>query len=179
MDLVFLYGPPAVGKLTVAQALASRTGLKLFHNHYVVDAVTAVFDFRSAAAQRLRERMWLMVFEEAAASGVSLIFTFVPERTLRTEFVGEVVEAVEGAGGRVRFVELSCPIDEQERRIDSPSRARFAKLRDVEGMRALRADGWLDYPMPPAELTVDTGALNPAEAAQRIAQALALPRAGA
>ena len=54
MDLVFLFGPPAVGKLTVARAPAARTGLKLFHNHLVLDAITAVFDFKSPAYLRLR-----------------------------------------------------------------------------------------------------------------------------
>jgi replication-associated recombination protein RarA len=55
MDLVMLYGPPAVGKLTIAQALTARTGLKLFHNHLVLDAITAVFEFRSPTYLRLRE----------------------------------------------------------------------------------------------------------------------------
>jgi tRNA uridine 5-carbamoylmethylation protein Kti12 len=32
MKLIFLYGPPAVGKLTVAQELVTLTGYKLFHN---------------------------------------------------------------------------------------------------------------------------------------------------
>lgn len=33
MRLIFIYGLPATGKLTVAQELAKRTGYKLFHNH--------------------------------------------------------------------------------------------------------------------------------------------------
>ncbi len=33
MQLVFLYGPPGVGKLTVGNALSALTGYKLFHNH--------------------------------------------------------------------------------------------------------------------------------------------------
>jgi replication-associated recombination protein RarA len=45
MNLIFLYGPPGVGKLTVAQELAGMTGYKLFHNHLTVDLVYAVFDF--------------------------------------------------------------------------------------------------------------------------------------
>ena len=86
MDLVFLHGPPAVGKLTVARALAARTGLRLFHNHLVLDAITAVFDFRSRGFIDLRESIWLDVFGTAAREGVSLIFTFVPETTLATSF---------------------------------------------------------------------------------------------
>ena len=69
MDLVFLHGPPAVGKLTVATALAARTGLKLFHNHLVLDAITAVFDFRSPGFLHLREALWLEVFATALEAG--------------------------------------------------------------------------------------------------------------
>jgi hypothetical protein len=177
VDLVFLFGPPAVGKLTIARALAERTGLKLFHNHLVLDAVTAVFDFRSPGYIRLRESIWLDIFAAAATEGVSLIFTFVPETTLSPSFPERVRSAVEGGGGRVRFVELTAPIAVQEQRIALPSRAEFAKLMSLDQMRDLRAQGWLNYPMPAPEVMIDTGRLSPPEAAAAIAQALALSRA--
>jgi hypothetical protein len=174
MDLVMLYGPPAVGKLTVGRALAARTGLKLFHNHLVLDAVTAVFDFRSPGYLRLRELWWLEMFETAAKQDVSLIFTFMPETSLAPGFGDRVREAVERPGGRLRLVELTCAIEVQERRLDAPSRAEFAKLRSVGQMRELRAQGWLDYAMPPPELTLDTGAMTPKETAAAIQAALGL-----
>lgn len=79
MRLLFLYGPIASGKLTVAQLVAERTGLALFHNHLVVDAVAAVFPFGSDAFVRLREQFWLDTFAAAAAEERSLVFTFAPE----------------------------------------------------------------------------------------------------
>jgi hypothetical protein len=66
-QLVFIYGAPAAGKLTVAREIARLTGLPLFHNHLVVNAVASVFPFGSAPYIRLREMMWLEVFREAAA----------------------------------------------------------------------------------------------------------------
>ena len=39
MKLVFIYGGAASGKLTVARELVNLTGLALFHNHLIVDAV--------------------------------------------------------------------------------------------------------------------------------------------
>jgi hypothetical protein len=179
VDLVFLYGPPAVGKLTVARALAARTGLKLFHNHLVLDAITAVFDFRSPGYLRLRELFWLETFETAAKEDVSLIFTFMPETSLAPGFADRVRGAVEPHGGRLRLVRLTSPTPTIEARLGAPSRAEFAKLRSVKDLRELTAEGWLDYAMPPAELTVDTSRLGPAEAAETIASALALPRAAA
>jgi len=172
VNLVFLHGPAASGKLTVGRELSRLTGYRLFHNHLVVDAVTAVFEFGSESFVRLREEMWLAVFRESALRGVSLIFTFAPERTVRESFVGEAVAAVEGAGGRVVFVELRCPASELERRIDDDSRAEFGKLRSKELFQELRAAGAFEYPKLPSDLTVDTGVLSPEEAAMRIREHL-------
>ena len=36
MKLVVIFGPPAVGKMTVGQELARRTGLRLLHNHMTI-----------------------------------------------------------------------------------------------------------------------------------------------
>ncbi len=46
-NLVFIYGPAAAVKLTTARALGRLTGLPVFHNHLVVNAVVAVFPFGS------------------------------------------------------------------------------------------------------------------------------------
>ena len=86
MQLIFIYGPVASGKLTVGRELAARTNVALFHNHLVVDAVGAVFPFGTQTFSRLREQFWMTVFDEAAKQGRSLIFTFAPEPTLRETF---------------------------------------------------------------------------------------------
>lgn len=174
MQLVFLHGPAAAGKLTVAKALSQRTGFALFHNHLVVDAVAAVFPFGHPEFRRLRERFWLDTFEAAAKADRSLIFTFNPEATVGPDFPSDVATLVERHGGRVRFVELTCPPDELARRIDSGDRAAFGKLRDPELFRRLAAEGAFNYPPIASELTVDTAATTPDMAAARIASHLSL-----
>ena len=168
MQLIFLHGPLASGKLTVARAVAARTGLALFHNHLIVDAVGAVFPFGSPEFCRLREAMWLQVFEAAAGAGRSLIFTFAPEGTVSPEFAENVIEVVQSRGGRVRFFALTLADTEQDRRVAEPSRADFGKLRDPELLRKLRAEGAFAYPPLPAELSFDTAALGPDEIAEGI-----------
>ena len=54
MRLIFVYGMPASGKLTVARELAELTGYKLFHNHLVVDLLLSVFAFGSDGFVELR-----------------------------------------------------------------------------------------------------------------------------
>jgi hypothetical protein len=169
MELIFLHGPAAARKLTVARELATLTGFRLFHNHLVVDALTAVFDFGTAPFIRLREQWWLAIFQEAAQQGLSLIFTFAPERTVSPDFIGRTIGVVEAAGGRVLIVELTCPLDEVERRIENSSRAAFGKLRSLEFFRELRQSGAFTYPkLPNSGLSLDTSQYSPQEAARKI-----------
>ena len=53
MKLIILFGPPAVGKMTVGQELSKITGYKLLHNHMTIDLVTEFFDFGTPQFERL------------------------------------------------------------------------------------------------------------------------------
>lgn len=175
MKLIFIYGLPATGKLTVAQELASLTGYKLFHNHLAVDLLLAVFEFGSLPFVQLREEIWLSVFDQACRAQLpGLIFTFAPERTVRPQFVSEALSVVGQAGGEVTFVELTCPIAELKERLDSPSRRNYQKLTDLSIFDQLHAGGHFESSqMPKAALSIDTAHCPPKQAALRIIQALA------
>jgi hypothetical protein len=168
-------GSPAVGGVRQTdggKALAEKTGFSLFHNHLIVDAVSAVFPFGSNEFVRLRERFWLEVIETAAAEGRSLIFTFAPESTVSVDFPDCVSTVVEAVGGRVLFVALTLDPEEQERRVTNSDRDSFGKLRSVDLLGRLRADfAECMNAMPKAELTIDTGTTSPANAVARIAAA--------
>jgi len=167
-----------VGKLTVARELAELTGLPLFHNHLAVDVLTPLFEFGSASFVKLRELIWLSVFQEAAKNDVSLIFTFAPERTVRPSFIQDTITTIEARGGVVHFVRLTCDAGEIEHRLTSPSRAEFGKLQSPDQYQTLTRAGAFDYPELPAGLTIDTGAVSPREAAVAIRSFLARAAAG-
>lgn len=174
MRLVFIHGPAASGKLTVARELAALTRLPLFHNHLVVDALLAVFPFGSPAFVELREAMWMDVFRAAAAEGRSLIFTFHPEASVAPDFPERVVALVEATGGGVDFVALTCAPEVVAARVEAASRQVSGKLSSLALLRELEAKGAFAYPPLPAAVEVDTGAVEPAEAAIRIRDALEL-----
>lgn len=175
MKLVFIHGPAAAGKLTVGRALEDLTGFRLFHNHLVVDTLLSVFPFGTPSFVRLREQMWLSVFEAAAKDGISIIFTFAPEATVDPSFIGRAVEIVEAGGGGVCFVKLDCPIDVIEERLEDPSRARFLKLNSIAVFRELRKKGADRFPALPFGLTIDTSAMEPSESARRICEYFQIP----
>ena len=177
MKLVFIYGLPATGKLTVAQELAKITGYKLFHNHLAVDLLLSVFEFGSSPFVELRETIWLAVFDRACHDGLpGLIFTFSPESTVRPTFIDQALDTVTRCGGEVCFVELVCPLEVLKRRMDSPSRLQYQKLNSVPLFEKLHGEGNFDASrMPKPRLTLDTSSCEPAEAAKQIRDTLDLP----
>jgi len=174
MRLIFLYGFPGVGKLTVARELAKLTGFRVFHNHLTVDLVGSVFDFGSEPFVELREMVWLEVFKRSIAANLDgLIFTFAFDRTVRGDFVEKTRDVVESAGGEILFVELCCSTEELERRIEHPSRKRFGKLDSVESFRELKSSGaFVDPGLPKDRLTVDTTRLSASDSASLISSEL-------
>ena len=156
MKLVFIYGMPATGKLTIAQELTAMTGYKLFHNHLVVDLLLSVFQFGSVPFVELREEIWLSVFENASRSALpGLIFTFAPERTVRSSFIPAAVSAAESRGDEMIFIELVCPLDALRQRIANPSRLRFGKLASPALFEQLLLDGILDTSHMPGPIHFD------------------------
>ena len=171
MELIFIHGPAAVGKLTVARELSRQSGRAVFHNHLVVDALLAVFEFGSQPFVRLRERMWLDVFKEAAQTGTSLIFTFAPDATVNPDFISKTVRIVEECDGKVLFVKLTCAEHELENRVGSESRKEFRKLRSVETMRKSKLMARDQFPpLPDSGLSIDTTDKSPSQSASLIGE---------
>jgi len=176
MRLLFLHGLPAAGKLTVARELATITGFRVFHNHLTVDALLSVFEFGSPPFIELREQIWFDVMAEAAKVDISgLIFTFAPERTVRTTFVPSLMARLRSAGVTMHFVRLYCPNAEIEKRLVDPSRRDSGKLQSADLFRSLRDDGAFEYPQLPADLTIDTSEHEPRESARLIVNHCRIP----
>jgi hypothetical protein len=177
--LVYLYGPPAAGKLTVATALAERTGYRLFHNHLTVNAIVPVFDFGTPAFERLLGLFRQEVFETAMRAGVDLIFTnnsAWPHADARERFAAyaaKVDRLVAGAGGRTCFVNITAPTEVLLARVAAESRRAHGKIVDPEQLRA-RLATFDPTPLHADHLVVDTSTLEPAAAAARIASHLSL-----
>jgi hypothetical protein len=176
--LVYLYGPPAAGKLTIAERLAQLTGLRLFHNHLSVNAIAPVFEFASPAFNEVLHRLRVDVFATAARSGVGLIFTNNSAwsghnaRTRFVTFADNAARIVAENGGTTHFVQVTARPAVLERRVAAASRRAHGKLVDVRRLRELLAthDG---APLHPDDLILDTGDLTAEEAADRIVTELA------
>lgn len=178
--LVYLYGPPASGKLTVAEELRDITGFRLFHNHLTVNVVREVLDFGTPGFAELVGRMRIDVFATAIRAGTSLIFTNssawgAADGDVRfRDFADRSAGAVHDAGGTTLFVHLTAPAHVLEARLGNRSRCEHGKLVDVGRLRELLAP-LDDRPLKAAHLSIDTARHTAREAAARIAVSAALP----
>ena len=179
MKLVFIYGPPAAGKLTVAEAVVARTGYKLFHNHLTVDLAHAFFEFGTPAFGRYVEHLRFEAFETAAREGVEgTIYTFCYALPFDTPFVQDVQDIIAKHNGEICFVQLVCDRAVLEQRVLAESRQRFRKIKDVALLREILGRHELFQPIPfVSSLSIDTTHVPADEAARRIVAHYGLPTA--
>ncbi|MBI2064457.1 MAG: AAA family ATPase [Candidatus Yanofskybacteria bacterium] len=139
MKLVFLYGPPAVGKLTVAKALSEKTGFKLLHNHLFADLVRSVFDYNNVVGRNVHKSIRIIMYEAATRNGIDgLIFTFSYYGGIEDDVaVKEWVDITKKHGDKIYFVRLSCIKEELEKRVLNPSRIGTKKVTEVDKLRKI------------------------------------------
>ncbi len=185
--LVWISGPPAVGKMTVGLELTEITGIPLFHNHVSIEAVLPVFEFGSPPFNRLVGSFRDQMLAEAAQSELpGLIFTMMWAFDLASDlaFVEKQKALFESHGGRAVFVELTASLKERLRRNESELRiSSKPSKRDVEASRkrllaadaAYQLDSKGDFPFPEF-LRIDNTDVHPRVVAEQIADHFALPK---
>lgn len=173
MQVVFIYGPAASGKYTIAKQLSQLTSLPLFHNHLAVDTAASLFEFGSPGFCRLRAGIWREAFTVAADERQSFIFTFHPEASVDRGLIDELTGRIEGRGGDVLFIELTCSRETILARLNQDSRRQFGKLTDAGLFQQIEAEGGFEFPaMPKPELRINTEKMEPIVAAKHIADAV-------
>jgi gluconate kinase len=173
VKLVFIYGLPATGKLTVARALCALTGWKLFHNHLTVDLAASLFPHGSPEYTDFVRFLRLETFRRAAAADVNLVFTFWYS-SISQPSVELYREVIESSGGEVLFVHLRCRAEVLEARVQSESRRNW-KIWGVDALRSVLEEFGTTDAIPGTPLEIDNSDLEPDDVARRIAGFYGLP----
>ena len=114
MKFVIIFGPHAVGKMTVGQELMRLTGLKLFHNHMTIELVNPFFEFGTQEGSRLVTLFRQEIFEAMAKSDQKgMIFTYMwaLDRQEDWDYVKSVTGLFENHGAEIYDVELAADRD--------------------------------------------------------------------
>jgi len=124
MKFILIFGPQAVGKMTVGQELEKITELKLFHNHMTIELLEPFFGF-SSEMWRLSNLFRIELFKSVSVSDLEgLIFTYVWafDQQEDWDYVDNICEIFESKGAAIYFVELEAELNERLERNKSPHR---------------------------------------------------------
>ena len=178
MDLVFVYGPPAVGKLTVAKHLSHLTGYGSFHNHLSFDIVQAFFEPFSKPFSKMLHDIRIKIFIAASECGASgAIFTMCYDHPGDSWIVNDINSTILRMGGRVYFVQLFCEKAELLRRVEQPSRTDFHKLTSPDKLIKTLDEWELFLPVQGFEsYRIDNTNIPPEEVARLVKEHFELPQ---
>jgi len=142
--VVFIYGPIAAGKLTVAEELAKRTGYKVFHNHLIIDLAKELFGKEDPRRPFFREGIYFDAVNRLTKLGVSLIIThafstnFISKTGLTDPvWVRKTEKIVLKNGAKFYGVQLLCDESVLLKRLKDKSRYKYHKLRNAKMMKEL------------------------------------------
>jgi len=168
MKLIFLHGPPASGKLTIAETLSELTGIPLFHNHLSRDLVKDIYGDKLRDNYALVDRIRFDVLDYCSKNQTDLIFTYVYEGSDDDSNVRDFIKTIEDNGGEVIFIELAANKEDLINRVDNESRKKYKKLTNPVVMETLTQDMSI-YSIPFVDsLKINTSDLMPDESARRI-----------
>lgn len=185
MKFILIFGPQAVGKMTVGQELEKKTGFKLFHNHMTLELLHPFFGF-SPETFRLSGQIREEMFKSMAKSGMEgVIFTYVWAFDMQEDwdFVAKTCNIFEEEGNEVYLVELEANIAKrlernktESRLLHKPTKRNTVEsekelLHSMEQHRLNSAEGEIERGH---YIRIDNTELDPEETAQKIIEAFSL-----
>jgi hypothetical protein len=181
MKLIIIHGPPAAGKLTIANALSKRTYFKVFHNHLTIDCTEPVFDFGSPGFWDINIKIRCEVIAEAARQDIDVIHTFCYAKDVDDEYYRRLVRAATDNGGEVHAVYVNSRDEVRKQRIIDESRVLMRKLTDPASVDRQRNQDLLFSVHPDfagETLVIDTSDISPDDSATRIIEHFRLREIG-
>ena len=167
MELIFLYGPPGVGKLAVANELSRITKYPVFHNHIAIDLVKPLYPNKGGKSDEMILAVNLAAITVASDREKGMIFTYA--RPNDTSFIKRIIGIVSQSAGNVIFVQLKCDSKTLLRRMKSRKDSVYSKISDTTAMRKFeKIHGPFGMIKAKYGMSISTSRLSPKQAAVRI-----------
>lgn len=180
MKLIIIFGPQAVGKMTVGHELEKITNLKLFHNHMAIELVYNFFDYGTVPFKRLVNLFRKEIFNEVASSNLEgLIFTYLMyfDSKADLDYIENITKIFKDKGSEIYYIELEADIIERIKRNKTEHRLENKpSKRDIEKSEKNLKESLLSHRINSQEgeikeknyIRIDNTNLSPKDVAEKI-----------
>lgn len=142
MRNIIIIGPPASGKLTIANTLANAKGYFLFDNHRSIDATTILRTNQSVPFKGLCNVIRKSVMQAAVRSNTPIIFTMVYGHPIDDEIMDEYIDVMTTSEPPL-VVQLHCSRQDAMNRCQNTSRVDTTKITDPRQLEDLNGTRFL------------------------------------
>ncbi len=160
MKLIYIYGSPASGKLTIAKELAKRTKFRLFHNHLILDMLTQILNFKHKSFWNTFNNIFTEIIKGAKEQNANLIIT-------RAYSGKEDFKEHLNIADKTFLIRLKCSDEEILKRITNEDRKKYGKINDKKNYLNWKSK-ILKESFSDDEIVVDTGKLSVDESVEKI-----------
>ena len=161
MKLIVLHGPPASGKLTLANRLKEELGFNVLHNHLTVDIALEIYpEFGHGDFFEFVDNLRALTIEKACQNEVKgLIVTFCYDSLSDTHVIEQWQSIVEKYGGELIPIYLNVAAEVLAQRVIASSRAGTKKIQCPEELNSVNAKYEFGAIAHVNTVTVDTSRL--------------------
>lgn len=192
MKMVVIFGPAAVGKMAVGQALSAVTKFPLLHNHVTIEPLLRLFPYSSSSFKRLNKLFRQEIIAELAASNhPGMVFTYIWDLVRQSDqrYIEELIAKFTPDLRKVCFVELfadqATRLERNKtslRLAEKPSKRNsawsHADLIAMDRDYVLNTSSERPFFYPDQHLKIDNSNLRPEEVAARIVEHFQLVQIG-
>ena len=173
--IVYLIGLPGVGKTTVGNIIAKRTGFVLLDHNITYKEVCRFLPKGTQKAHLLNGRLHLVIMDLLLHSVIpGAVCTMSIRRYPTYQTIKRAVSLIKQSGAQVYFVKIKCDWEEHQLRISMPSRRGLTKTNTVQKLKKYMAgpcfEGLKNYP----PLIIDNTKMPAYKCAEKIISTLKL-----
>lgn len=125
MKLILLFGPQAVGKMTIGEHISEKLELPLLHNHVTLDVIWPYIGWNKKTfelSDQLRLGMFDYISTEPDHQGLIFTFVWAFNQEGDWEFVEKIKAIFNQAHQELYYIELAASLDERLRRNETENR---------------------------------------------------------
>jgi hypothetical protein len=179
MNLIYLHGPPAAGKLTIARELLRVIPGRLLDNHASIDFGRTLFEFGSPEFWQFVHQLRLVAVQHAVLSDIpNLIYTSCYSDPDDRPHFEELQGTLAANQGRLIPAYLFADTNTLNQRVSNPDRLERRKLTSLEGLASALAT-WNIAPVPHGDcMHINTASQSAVESAALIIEHFGLAMSG-